>query len=156
MTAPLDLDAMAARSQAAAALADAATAGPWVRNKHRGDIDIVRQADWTPCDDPSHDDCYICQTFHPGLHSVAIVQASHPDRAVVTAAFIAASRTAVPELAADVLALIAEVRRLREGAALISDIADYLKVRHELEYMDMQAAWKPLEARIVAFAQGDK
>ncbi len=56
--------------------------------------------------------------------------------------------------AADVAALIAEVRRLREGAALIRDISDYLNVRHELEYMDLLTAWKPLEARIVVFAQG--
>ncbi len=85
------------------ALAQAATPGPWQVRKHPGEFDMVRQAEWTTCGDPGHWDCAVTQTVHD-------VSVSHShlssDRAMRDAAFIAASRTAIP-------ALVAEVRRLR-------------------------------------------
>lgn len=92
----LDLDPIKARLQAA-------TPGPWMRDKWKADIDIVRQVDWTPCGAEGHNDCAVAQTIHPA--DVAAVGLGH-DRAITDAEFIAHTPT-------DIAALVSEVERLR-------------------------------------------
>jgi len=113
----LNLAEIEARAQAAAALAEQATAGPW----------LAATDDWTDVTvhaNPSKDwDDWVANVGDWGRHMAAWneekqqydqVKYRHicePD--IRDAAFIAAARTDVPALAADVQALVAEVKRLQ-------------------------------------------
>ena len=99
MTSPLDLDTIEQRAREAAALAEAATAGPWY--EHWGHDGLWGIAFTGEGNDGAE-------------HYVSTKSTIDPEETAAEqdAAFIAASRTAVPALAADVAALVAEVRRL--------------------------------------------
>lgn len=97
--------------QALQALADKVTKGPWLVEKGQFLI-------WGECnvdDTSSNGFGYPCATVHHVRHSWDHRKDDIPAEA--NAAFIAASREAVPALCAEVLALRAEVARLREAGA---------------------------------------
>lgn len=119
----LNYAAMAQRAQTAAKLAEAARPGPWITRKYPGEVDWVRQETWTPCGIEGHDDCAITQVSRSlGTPEVALCLVDHSwEHLRSDAIFIAASRTAVPALAADVLALLAEVAHLQALVAAYQD-----------------------------------
>ena len=110
---PLDLEAIKARAEQAAALAEKATPGPW----EQYGILVVH--------------------YGPGGREICsmVGPATYPEFDVwlIDAAFIAAARTTVPQLAADVRALLvaleaerAETARLRaERDELVSTVNQY-------------------------------
>jgi len=98
----IDLNEIEQRAREAAALAEAATAGPW-------GVD----------------------TDHGGVHSISLcvdIAKSFDYEDGQDATFIAASRTAVPALAADVLALVVRVKALEAQLKSFTDFnAVYLR-----------------------------
>jgi hypothetical protein len=110
--------------------------GPWVRNKHRGDLDMVRQANWTGCEDPRHDDCAIAQFTSP---EVAIVRPGHPEYdAAPNAEFIAHAREDIPYLLQKVEKL--EKENLRRSGELEALDEENARLQSKLERRDQQIA----------------
>ena len=102
--AELNLDEIAARAQAAAQLAEAATAGPW-----------EAKWDWVACKLQDRD-----------------IPVLSGERSTADVRFAAASRTDVPALAADVAALVAALaERDAEVARLRAELAWRKEVLHE-------------------------
>lgn len=106
----LPLDEIKARAEAAAALAGAATPGPWV---------VETDGDYNEFTDTSSE-------WPDYIHKVCDFNSDRfSENSGANSTFIAASRTAVPALAADVTALLADNERLvAEIAALRADLID--------------------------------
>lgn len=97
-----------------AALRAKATPGEWVRGKWPGDIDIVRQKEFTGCNNTEHDDCMVAQTIHPV--DIALIGYGH-DKSGDNAIFIAAAGTHWDAL----LSLAREALRLRAAVAAMGE-----------------------------------
>lgn len=118
----MTIDLTAARALAAAAdkAAEGATEGPWK-------WETVRTS------------CGVCHKIGPwphkwrhGQETSACIYDDYPspaegtDTMLANARFIAASRQLVPDMAATIRALCAEVERLREALRFYADVADYV------------------------------
>ncbi len=106
----LDLPAILSRAREAKALAEKATPGPWqiCTLKHRG----VHGPAWVSSEDMSSiADCSEAKAST----DVGFCGIVEPEQNEANAAFIAAARSSVPRMAADIKALCAEVARLRKA-----------------------------------------
>ncbi len=104
----LDLPAILALARAQASLADAATPGPWSRiDPPWGNKTVVMTGDGDP-----HGAAGVCDC---DVDWMGDAEPGEVDYAPANSAFIAAARSAVPEMAWHIEELVQEVERLRKA-----------------------------------------
>ena len=137
----LDLNEINARAREAAAVVGNATAGPWYAHSGEyGEWDIA----FTGCGNDGQDQC---------VSTSSTIDTEETD-ADADAAFIAASRTAVPALAADVLALLGRVEELEYNNSalswLLSECGGMIPFRLPDAMEQLRARVAELKAQLIA------